>query len=745
MRIEQLLEQGLPRQVVELLREHGIEKLFPPQEESIKRGLLSLKKNFVVAVPTASGKTLIAELLMLRSLLERGGKCLYIVPLKALASEKLEEFRKYEKLGVKVGVTTGDYDASDEWLGSYDIIVTTSEKADSLIRHRTSWLSEVNVVVADEVHLIHDSSRGPTLEVTLARLRHLSENLIILALSATISNADEIASWLNAELVESEWRPVKLREGVYHAGEILFTDSSKRSVDASYANEALNLALDTVKEGGQSLVFVNTRRGAERFATEAAPKVKRLLSEVEKAELKEIAQRVLHVLAEPTRICRRLSKAVAGGAAFHHAGLAPEQRRLIEHAFRRNLIKVLAATPTLAAGVNLPARRVVIRDYRRYDSSLGYVEIPVMEIKQMAGRAGRPRYDKYGEAILVARAEEERDFLLERYLLAEPERVYSKLAALPALRMHVLASIATGYASSFSGLVDFFSKTFYGHQQEAYTLESSLLSVLEFLEHEGFLQEEEEKIVATPFGKRVSELYIDPLSAVTLRNALERAESVATEAISYLHAIARCSELGTLYLRKGEYEEYLPKLLEQERYLLFPLPSQYYEAYAFEHFLAEFKTALFLHDWIEERSEEYLLERYNLAPGDIHSRVEIAEWLLYAMEEIARLFNFKKREEISRLRLRVKHGIREELLELVSLKGIGRVRARKLYIRFKTLEELRKASLKDIASVPMIGEKLAASIKAQLGEKVEEVTSSEATGNEVKATKTTKQSTLTGF
>jgi helicase len=115
------------------------------------------------------------------------------------------------------------------------------------------------------------------------------------------------------------------------------------------------------------------------------------------------------------------------------------------------------------------------------------------------------------------------------------------------------------------------------------------------------------------------------------------------------------------------------------------------------------------------------------------------------MEEIARLFNFKKREEISRLRLRVKHGIREELLELVSLKGIGRVRARKLYTRFKTLEELRKASLKDIASVPMIGEKLAASIKKQLGEEVEGVTSSEAMGDEVKATRTTKQSTLTGF
>ncbi|NOZ58547.1 MAG: ATP-dependent DNA helicase, partial [Euryarchaeota archaeon] len=714
----------------------GVEELFPPQAEAVRRGLLDLERNFVVAVPTAGGKTLIAELLMLRSLLERGGKCMYIVPLKALASEKLEEFRRYESLGLRVGIATGDYDASDEWLAPYDIIVTTSEKADSLIRHRSPWLEEVNLLVVDEVHLIHDPSRGPTLEVTLARLRRLCGRLLILALSATISNADEIARWLNAELVSSDWRPVELREGVCYAGEILFTDSSRRRVESSYANEALNLALDTVKEGGQSLVFVNTRRGAERFATEAAPKLRRLLSTAERERLSELAERVLHVLAEPTRICRRLSKAITGGAAFHHAGLAPEQRSLVERAFRENLLKVLSATPTLAAGVNLPARRVVIRDYRRYDSSLGYMEIPVMEVKQMAGRAGRPRYDSYGEAILIARSEEERDFLLERYLLAEPERVYSKLAALPALRTHVLASVATGDAGSFEELQQFFSNTFYGYQQEAYTLESSLLSVLDFLEREGFLEVEGERLAATPFGKRVSELYIDPLSAVTLRRALERADAVETTPLSYLHAISRCSELSTLYLRKGEYEEYLPRLLELESQLLFPVPSPYAEPHAFEHCLAELKTALFLQDWIEERSEEYLLERYNLAPGDIHSRVEIAEWLLYAMEEIGRLFSFGKREELARLRLRVKHGIREELLELVSLRGIGRARARRLFSRgFRTLEALRRASLGELAAVPGIGERLASSIKAQLGGETEPR----------EKPRSTRQSTLTRF
>jgi helicase len=314
--------------------------------------------------------------------------------------------------------------------------------------------------------------------------------------------------------------------------------------------------------------------------------------------------------------------------------------------------------------------------------------------------------------------------------------VYSKLAALPALRMHVLASIATGDAGSFEELQEFFSNTFYGYQQEVYALESSLLSVLEFLEREGFVEVEGEKLLATPFGKRVSELYIDPLSAVTLRRAIERAGAMETTPLSFLHAVARCSELPALYLRKGEYEEYLPRLVELEAQLLFPVPSPYAEPYAFEHCLAELKTALFLQDWIEERSEEYLLERYNLAPGDVHSRVEVAEWLLYAMEEIGRLLSFGKRNELAKLRLRVKHGIREELLELVSLRGIGRARARRLFARgFRNLEALRKASPRELAAVPGIGERLASRIKAQLGGEAEPETEP----------RETRQSTLTRF
>ncbi|MEK6978100.1 MAG: DEAD/DEAH box helicase, partial [Candidatus Hydrothermarchaeota archaeon] len=171
MRTSELCEYGIPQEAVALLEEEGIVELYPPQEEAVRKGILALERSFLVSVPTASGKTLIAELLMLRSLLERGGKCLYIVPLRALASEKAEEFKRYERLGIRCAISTGDYDTTDSWLAEYQIVVTTSEKADSLLRHNAPWLRDVKVLVADEIHLIHDAGRGPTLEVTIARLR----------------------------------------------------------------------------------------------------------------------------------------------------------------------------------------------------------------------------------------------------------------------------------------------------------------------------------------------------------------------------------------------------------------------------------------------------------------------------------------------------------------------------------------------------------------------------------------------
>ncbi|RLG58093.1 MAG: hypothetical protein DRN88_01715 [Candidatus Hydrothermarchaeota archaeon] len=725
MHIAELYDYGIPKQVIEILEEQGYRELYPPQELAIKQGLLELKNSFVISVPTASGKTLIAELFMLRSLLERGGKCLYIVPLKALASEKAEDFRKYEKLGIKVAISTGDYDSSDSWLADYDIIVTTSEKADSLLRHSSPWLREVKVVVADEIHLINDAKRGPTLEITLAKLRHINPEMLILGLSATINNAEDIASWLSAKLIKSNWRPVILKEGVYYNGEIFFNGKSKK-VENLCKEEVVNLALEVVNQGGQALVFLSTRASAESFALRARKYCKKFLSEEEKKELKELSQRILKVLAEPTRICKRLSKCVEEGTAFHHAGLASEQRKMIEHAFRENKIKILSATPTLAAGVNLPARRVIIRDYSRYESELGRVKIPVLEYKQMAGRAGRPKYDSYGEALLVAKSYMEKEFLMDNYILAEPEAITSKLAIESMLRTHVLSVIATGYAHSFEELLEFFSKTFLFNRFNPSTEDYSDYNdyYIELLEKTVEFLIAREFCVANPlsptkFGRRVSELYIDPITALAFKEGLERAKRIKTNEFSYLHLLTKATELKSLYLRKKDYDLCETKAYENEAYLLFDIPDEYFSPYKYEGFLSEIKTALFFIDWINERSEEYILEKYNLAPGDIRSKIEIADWLLYAMQEIGKLFNYPKLEEIAKLRLRVKHGVKEELLELISLRGVGRVRARKLYARgYKTLKDIRKASIEELASIELIGEKIAKRMKEQAYEKI---------------------------
>jgi len=218
----QSLKEHIPADLYNVLDKDGITHLRPAQRKAIKAGLLD-GKNLLVCTPTASGKTLIAELAGVSSIMERQGKCIYIVPLKSLATEKYREFKKkYEKF-FKVALSIGDMDAADPYLKDFDMIISTSEKVDSLIRHRADWLRDIKTVVVDEIHLLNDPGRGPTLEILITILRQLLKNVQILGLSATIGNPEELSSWLDAELVIDTWRPVELKKGVYLDGKIEFS------------------------------------------------------------------------------------------------------------------------------------------------------------------------------------------------------------------------------------------------------------------------------------------------------------------------------------------------------------------------------------------------------------------------------------------------------------------------------------------------------------------------------------------
>jgi helicase len=714
-------EYGLPGQIAEVLKRFNITALYPPQVDAIKKGALD-GKNLVLAVPTASGKTLVAEFCMLKSVLREGGKCLYIVPLRALASEKYEEFKeKYSGLGVKVGISTGEFDVADPRLARYDILVATSEKVDSLLRHRAKWLADVvSVVVLDEVHLIDDPGRGPTLEVLTARLRQVNPKLQVLALSATIKNADEIAEWLGAELVKSEWRPVPLKKGVYHDKKIKFDDGSKRTIEAEVGEDLAALAIDTVKEGGQALVFVNTRKSAQTSATLLSKYVGPSLSAQEREKLATVAKTVENALGEPTRTCRELASCIRQGTAFHHAGLHHAQRKAVEDAFRKNLIKVVCATPTLAAGVNLPSRRTIIRDYRRYVEPYGMQFIPVLEFHQMAGRAGRPQYDKYGEAVLIAHGKDEVEALFEEFIRAEPECITSKLATEPALRTHVLASIAAGYVSDAGGLLEFMGHTFFAHQYDTRDVEHVIQRILDFLEREEMIRRQGELLIATPFGERVSRLYIDPLSAVVLRDGLKGIATRKPTELALLHLICHTPDMELLHLRQNEYSDLELFCLDHAEELLTLVPDPQREPDKFEWTLAELKTARMIQMWMDEVREDDIHEEFGIGAGDIRRLADTAEWLLYAAHELASLF--KARPALASLRKlheRVRHGVREELLELVQLHGIGRVRGRSLFnAGYRRLADIKRASEQELARVPYIGPEIARSIKRQVEEAI---------------------------
>ena len=215
------IKEKIPEKLYSILEKEGINELRPAQEKSIKKGLLE-GKNLLVCTPTASGKTLIAELAAIKSIVEGKGKAVYIVPLKALANEKFKEFkRKYPDL-VNIALSVGDIDSADPYLANYDLIITTSEKLDSLIRHKANWLHNISTVVIDEIHLLNDISRGPTLEILITVLNQILKKAQIIGLSATIGNPKQLAEWLNAEIVIDNWRPVKLHKGIYLNGEISF-------------------------------------------------------------------------------------------------------------------------------------------------------------------------------------------------------------------------------------------------------------------------------------------------------------------------------------------------------------------------------------------------------------------------------------------------------------------------------------------------------------------------------------------
>jgi Superfamily II helicase len=616
-----LSELPLPPRVLAHLRTAGITELYPPQERAVEAGLLR-GANIVAAIPTASGKTLIAAMAMLSA----PAPAVYIVPLRALAAEKSETFAAYP--GVTVGMATGEQPAVGQDLQTCDIIVATAEKVDSAIRNDEAWVTELGCVVVDEAHLLGDPQRGASLEMTITALRHGAPQLQVVALSATVANAETIATWLDATLIESSWRPVHLRTGVVdvEAGTIGYDDGSRRQLSAPEAlagdDDAVvtQLVNRTAADATQSLVFVRSREAAETLAQR--------LAGLRMGTRPALAEAI--TAAGRSRLGERLAKAVAHDVGFHHAGLRREHRRLIEEAYRARRLRVLCATPTLAAGINVPARQVIIRDLQRFDGrSMRW--LPVLEVHQMAGRAGRPHLDPEGEAVLVG-LDHPRETVRSRYLGAAPEPVRSHVATPITIETYVLAVVAAQLATSPTAVVDVFASSLYGMETARSEVRAAVTAAIDRLVGAGLLADGD-ALNSTPLGTTVARQYLRPRSAEQIITGARRigARPAADRTIlGALDVLAQTPDLSRGWVGNRD-RAMLTTFAERHAAELVTDPAA---AGDYEAWLAGVKQAYCLSAWVAGADQETLLERFHMSPGDLESLIERGVWLVGAAEQV---------------------------------------------------------------------------------------------------------------
>ena len=644
-----------------------IEEFNPAQKAVIESGYLENNKNCVIAIPTASGKTVLGVMAALKAILG-GGKAVYAAPLLSIQNEKVKEFKKFEEFGIKVG----------KHPSSADLSVMVFESFDALTRFSWDALREVDTLIIDEFHMIGEFSRGPTIECAITRAKIINPGIRIIALSATLENMGEIESWLDATVVEHDYRPVPLNKDVLDTE--MFNTKNKNDVVVKVLEKAIS-------DDSQALSFVSTRRFTESLASYVAGKLKRKTTSEQKKRFKEVADKLLAVPekkgSRPTSTCLKLAESCENGAVFHHAGLFSEQKEIIEEEFRNGNILMIAATPSLMYGVNLPSKYVVIRDYTRWTSQ-GPQAIPVFDYEQMSGRAGRPQYDDVGYSYLVAKSMEESLTLEERYINGQVEPTNSKLIEnKDAVFKQIIAQVASTLSKTPEDLQDFFTKTFYGYQM---TANSSM----------SFFAEESCGLKTTQFGNLIARSNYSVETAVKIKEYANNLDRFNPEELIY--QLSQTPDLPLISFKGRKSKD--PVREKLSNYGLFAIDIGNPEA-----------TAVSLIEWINEKTEYQIENAYHVYSSSTRRSAYEASLLVRFTKntlEVLGKYNYSK--DLDFLSARLYYGVKEDIIPLViGVKRLGRRRARALVDVFG--EDLRPFSEKELQKVEGIGPKLAQSIK----------------------------------
>lgn len=666
-----------------------IKEFNPAQKAVIESGYLEDKSNYIISIPTASGKTVLGILPALKTILN-GGKAIYAAPLLSIQNEKVKEFKAFEEHGIKVGKHPSNSDLS----------VMVFESFDALTRFSWNVLREVDTLIIDEFHIIGEYSRGPTLESAITRAKIINPSLRIIALSATLKNIDEIEQWLDGKTVEHNYRPVPLNKEVLDAE--MFNTKNKNDVIVKIVEKA-------IEDNSQALSFVSTRRFTESLATYVAKKIDKKTTKEQKQKFKQVADKLLEVPKKkgslPTTTCLKLAEAAEKGVVFHHAGLFNEQKEIIEDEFRKGNILMITATPSLMYGVNLPSKYVVIRDHTRWTSN-GPASIPVFDYEQMSGRAGRPQYDDVGYSYLVAKTMDEAFDLEARYVNGEIELTNSKLIDnKDAIYKQIIAQIASSLSKNLDDLNDFFGKTLYGFQMKNNpsmsmfaqdSLNWELESALEFLLQNGIIRATPEGLKTTDFGNLIAKSNYAVETAVKIKEYVSTMEKLNPAEMIY--ALAETPDLPLISFKGRKSKDPVRDKLSECG--LFAVDIGNPEA-----------TAVSLIEWIDERNEYEIENAYNVYSASTRrSAYEASRLVKFAKNTLEVLGNYSNLKDMDYLSARLYYGVKEDIIPLVvGVKRLGRKRARLLMKTFG--DNLSEASEKELQKVEGIGPKLAGKVK----------------------------------
>ena len=639
-----------------------IKEFNPAQKAVIESGYLEDKSNYIISIPTASGKTVLGILPALKTILN-GGKAIYAAPLLSIQNEKVKEFKAFEEHGIKVGKHPSNSDLS----------VMVFESFDALTRFSWNVLREVDTLIIDEFHMIGEYSRGPTLESAITRAKIINPSLRIIALSATLKNIDEIEQWLDGKTVEHNYRPVPLNKEVLDAE--MFNTKNKNDVIVKIVEKA-------IEDNSQALSFVSTRRFTESLATYVAKKIDKKTTKEQKQKFKQVTDKLLEVPKKkgslPTTTCLKLAEAAEKGVVFHHAGLFNEQKEIIEDEFRKGNILMITATPSLMYGVNLPSKYVVIRDHTRWTSN-GPASIPVFDYEQMSGRAGRPQYDDVGYSYLVAKTMDEAFDLEARYVNGEIELTNSKLIDnKDAIYKQIIAQIASSLSKNLDDLNDFFGKTLYGFQMKNNpsmsmfaqdSLNWELESALEFLLQNGIIRATPEGLKTTDFGNLIAKSNYAVETAVKIKEYVSTMEKLNPAEMIY--ALAETPDLPLISFKGRKSKDPVRDKLSECG--LFAVDIGNPEA-----------TAVSLIEWIDERNEYEIENAYNVYSASTRrSAYEASRLVKFAKNTLEVLGNYSNLKDMDYLSARLYYGVKEDIIPLVvGVKRLGRKRARLLMKTF---------------------------------------------------------------